>query len=168
MPIKTVELEEFELKRHDLSGFLSLDTKKTPVDRRAEALKRTMDFSNVDMSVSRNDDYIDTRVRPPIAETDPTKKFKGISFGIPFLTGKKKKFRPVEKSKPSTFTYKKVYELCGKRFFQNLKIPDDKVLNFIDYCIQFDLKKLYDEGLVLELAVLLEREAPNFLKGLKP
>lgn len=168
MPIKTVALEEFELKRNDLAGFLTLDVKKTPIDRRAEALKRTMDFSNVDMTIKQNDDYIDRRVRPTVVITDPTQKYKGIGLGIPFLRKKKKKkIRQIERFKPSTFTHQKVYELCGKSFFENLKIPKNEVLNFIDYCNQFNIKKLYDEDQVLELAVLLEREAPNFLKRLK-
>ena len=41
----TYELDEVVLKRNDLDGFLSLDLKKTPEDRKAEALKRTMDLS---------------------------------------------------------------------------------------------------------------------------
>ena len=167
MPIETVELEEFDLKRHDLSGFLSVDVQKTPIDRRAEALKRTMDFSNVDMRVRRDDDYIDTRVKPPVAVVDPTKKFKGVggAFG---LGGKDRKKQKLKKITSNKFTSQKIYEVCGKNFFIKLKIPEKEIFNFIDYCKQFNMKELYEKGLTLDLAVLLEREAPNFLKQLKP
>ena len=60
------------LKTNDLDGFLSLDLKKTPEDKRAEALKKTMNFSNVNMKAIYNGDFIDQRVRPPMNNVDPT------------------------------------------------------------------------------------------------
>ena len=73
----TYELDEVVLKTNDLDGFLSLDLKKTPEDKRAEALKNTMDFSNVNMKAIYNGDYIDQRVRPPMNNVDPTAMFAG-------------------------------------------------------------------------------------------
>jgi hypothetical protein len=167
LPVKTVELEEFDLKTHDLSGFLSADVKKTPIDRRAEALKRTMDFSNVDMSVRRDDDYIDTRVKPPVVVVDPTKKFKGIG-GFLGIGHKNKKEKRLRKFVSNRFTSKSIYDLYGEDFFKTLKIPKGEVFNFIDYCKQFNIQELYKKNLTLDLVAVLKREAPNFLEQLKP
>lgn len=166
MPVKTVELDEFELKRNDLSGFISLDVKKTPIDRRAEALKRNMDFSKIDIYAGSNNDHINARVRPPIATVDPTKTFRGI--GTSFGGGTTSKRREeIKKLTSSKFSRNKIYDICGKEFFEKLKIPKKEVLNFIDYCVQFDIIELYDKHLILELAVVLEDKAPDFLKTLK-
>ena len=81
----TYELDEVVLKTNDLDGFLSLDLKKTPEDKRAEALKKTMDFSNVNMKAIYNGDYIDQRVRPPMNNVDPTAMFAGAGGGVVFL-----------------------------------------------------------------------------------
>ena len=168
MPIETIELEEFELKRHNLSGFLSLDTKKTPIDRRAEALKNTMDFSKVDMSVRMDDDFIDSRVRPPVAVVDPTKKFVGIGTSAGGGGGSlSKKELKIKELVGNPFNSRKVFDLCGEEFFEKLKIPKEKVFDFIDYCKQFDISELYNKDLILELAIVLEQKAPQYLKTLK-
>ena len=78
----TYELDEVVLKTNDLDGFLSLDLKKTPEDKRAEALKKTMNFSNVNMKAIYNGDYIDQRVRPPMNNVDPTAMFAGAGGGV--------------------------------------------------------------------------------------
>ena len=82
----TYELDEVILKRNDLDGFLSLDLKKTPEDRKGEALKRTLDFSKVNMRVIYDGDYIDQNVKPPINNVDPTTYFAGAGATavIPF------------------------------------------------------------------------------------
>lgn len=167
LPIKTVELDEIELKRNDLSGFISLDIKRTPIDRRAEALKRNMDFSKIDIYGGWNNDYINTRVKPPIASVDPTRRFAGIggSFGGGKSDRKRERIKRLTSSK---FSRDKIYDICGKEFFEKLKIPKKEVLNFIDYCVQVDIVELYDKDLVLELAIVLEEKAPDFLKTLKP
>ncbi len=168
LPIKTVELDEFELKRNDLSGFVSLDVKRTPVDWRAEALKRNMDLSKIDVYGGWNDDHINSRVRPPAALVDPTRRFVGAggSFGGGGKIDRRK--ARIKKITSSKFSRDKIYDICGAEFFQKLKIPEKEVLNFIDYCVQFDLIELYDKDLVLELAILLEKKAPDFLETLKP
>ena len=76
------ELDEVVLKRNDLDGFLSLDLKKTPEDRRAEALKNTMDLSGVNMNIIYDGDYIDQRVRPPMNNVDPIAMFVGAGGGV--------------------------------------------------------------------------------------
>ena len=79
--------------------------------------------------------------------------------------------RKAEKLKQITsdkFTSKVIYETYGKEFFvDDLKIPEKEVYNFIDYCKQFNIKDLHNKGLGLQVAVLLEREAPNYLRKLK-
>ena len=37
-----------------------------------------MDFSKVNMKIVEGDDYIDSRVRPHIVNTDPTARFAGV------------------------------------------------------------------------------------------
>ena len=78
----TYVLDEFDLKRHYLTGRLGIDIKDVPRNRKDSMLRNVMDFSKVNMKIVESDDYIDQRVRPQIVKTDPTLFYQGAGATV--------------------------------------------------------------------------------------
>ena len=171
MPVKTVELDEFDLKRHDLNGFLSLDRKKTPEDRKNEALKRVMDFSNEDMRVIYDGDFIDSKVRPPEVVVDPTRRFVGVGAGgmASFYFKYSERLWKLRKEVnfKTSFPGMLISEFGEKFFIDDLKIPQDKYFHFLEYCNPLGIEKLYENNRKIELINILRKESKKYLKLLK-
>lgn len=161
----TYELDEVVLKRNDLDGFLSLDLKKTPEDRKAEALKRTMDFSNANMKAIYNGDYIDQRVRPPTNNVDPTAMFAGAGGGvsIPFKYSERLWALRKDIEFRTNFPAMLLSEF-GEPFFENdLKIPTDNYYNFLEYCNPLGIEDLFKQNRKIELINVLKKESISYL-----
>ncbi|MGG8494938.1 carboxypeptidase-like regulatory domain-containing protein [Tenacibaculum sp. TC6] len=165
----TYTLDEVQLKKHNLSGSLSSDLRQTPKDRKEEALKQTMDFSNVDMTVVEDDDYIDEKVRPHVVNTDPTRLFvgAGTAKNIPFGYSKRlwalRKELAFKKGMPT----KLMAELGEKFFFEDLKIPPERYYHFLEYCNPLGIENLYKKGKKLEIIKILQQESKSYLKIIK-
>ncbi len=165
----TYELDEVVLKRNDLDGFLTIDLKKTPEDRKGEALKRTMDLSGVNMKVIYDGDYIDQKVKPPINNVDPTAIFAGAGsvVSIPFKYSQKlwalRKDIEFKKKFP-----KMLLSEFGEPFFENdLKIPTIDYYNFLEYCNPLGIENLFKQNRKIELIDLLKRESARYLELIK-
>ncbi|MBL4605817.1 MAG: hypothetical protein JKY02_09225, partial [Flavobacteriaceae bacterium] len=166
MVSNTQVLDEIVVKNHDLVGYLLLDRKKTPKDRKAEALKNTLDFSNVDMRIRLDDDHIDLKVRPPIVRVDPTAAFVGAGAAIvmPFkyserLWALRRKIE-FQRSFPNMLISE-----FGEPFFEkDLKIPRNRFHHFLEYCNPLGIENLYQKGKKLELLNILRRESKSYLK----
>ena len=161
----TYELDEVVLKRNDLDGFLSLDLKKTPEDRKAEALKRTMDFSNVNMKIIYNGDYIDQNVKPPLNNVDPTAMFAGAGGGvsIPFKYSERLWALRKDIEFRTNFPAMLLSEF-GEPFFENdLKIPTDNYYNFLEYCNPMGIEDLFKQNRKIELINVLKKESISYL-----
>lgn len=166
---KVVELDEVSVKLNDLNGTLSSDIKKTPKDRRAEALAKTMDFSNIDMDAEVPDDHIDKNVRPHLVNTDPTMNFAGAGTKIymPFKYSEKLWALRKELAFKKSFPTKIFNELGEKFFFEQLKIPVERYYHFLEYCNPLGIEKLYQENKILEVIKILEEEHVEYLKIIK-
>lgn len=167
MPVSTVELDEFDLKRHDLNGYLALDRKKTPVDKKAEALKRVMDFSDVDLTAQYDSDFIDQNVRPPIARVDPTANFVGIGAGgmayFAFKNSEKLWALRRDVAFKDAFPQMLLSEF-GEPFFENeLGISKEKYYHFLEYCNPLGIEKLYKNNRKIELINILRKESKTYL-----
>ena len=161
----TYELDEVVLRRNDLDGFLSLDLKKTPEDRRAEALKKTMNFSGVNMNIIYNGDYIDQRVRPPMNNVDPIAMFAGAGGGvsIPFKYSEKLWALRRDINFRQKFP-KMLLSEFGETFFENdLKIPTEKYYSFLEYCNPLGIENLFKENRKIELIKVLKKESITYL-----
>lgn len=160
---KVYVLDEITLKKHNLIGVLEIDKNKVPINKRDSLLRKTMDFSNVDMNVIEADDYIDKRVRPPIVETLPN-QFVGVggSVIIPFKNSDallRKKL-----AKKTSFPNKILHELGENFFFKNLKIPKEKYAHFITFCMYKNVRELYEKQKILEVIALFTKESKAYLK----
>lgn len=161
----TYELDEVVLRRNDLDGFLSLDLKKTPEDRRAEALKNTMNFSRVNMNIIYNGDYIDQRVKPPMNNVDPIAMFAGAGGGvsIPFKYSEKLWALRRDFDFREKFPEMLISEF-GETFFENdLKIPTEKYYSFLEYCNPLGIENLFKENRKIELINVLKKESITYL-----
>jgi len=163
------ELDEVEVKNHNLTGSLTLDLKQTPKDRKAEALANTMDFSKINMKTQVKDDYIDRHVRPHKVETDPIAMNAGAGSKMTIPSGYLKRLRALRKDLAfkTNMPTKLLSELGEDFFFKNLKIPVDKYYHFLEYCNPLGIEKLYQEGKVLEVIKILRNEHTEYLKIIK-
>ena len=163
----TYELDEFELKRHNLSGRLGIDIKSVSTNRKDSLLGDVLNFSNIDMKIIEGDDYIDKRVRPPTNNVDPTAKFAGVGAGakIPFKDHESilRKKLAIKKAFPA----KLLSELGAQFFFEELQIPKDNYFHFLEYCNPLGIEKLHKEGETLELISILQEQSILYLKIIK-
>ncbi|PQJ74200.1 hypothetical protein BTO13_02425 [Polaribacter gangjinensis] len=165
----TYILDEFELRKHNLTGRLGIDTKNVPLDKRDSILKIVMDFSKVNMKIVEGDDHIDAKVRPPIANTDPTARFAGAgaTANIAFKYSEKMWALRKELERKKAFPFKLLSELGDKFFFDDLKIPLDNYFHFLEYCNPLGIEKLHKEGKLLEVIKILKTESVTYLKIIK-
>ena len=167
IPVKTVELEEFDLKTHDLDGFISLDRKKTPVDRKGAALKRVMDFSGEDMDVIYDGDFIDSKVRPPEVIVDPTAFFAGVGAGgMAYITFKNsEKLWALRKKVDFQLAFPKllISEFGEKFFEEDLLIPPEKYYHFLEDCNPLGIEDLYQQNRKIELINILRVESKKYV-----
>ncbi len=162
-------LDEIELKRHNLSGSLGIDTKTVPTNKKDSLLRDVMDFSKINMKIVEADDYIDKRVRPQINETDPTAKFAGVGGKaiIPFKHSERLWALRRKLAQKKAFPYKILSELGDNFFFESLKIPIDKYFHFLEYCNPLGIEKLHEEGKLLEVIKILRTESIPYHKIIK-
>ncbi|WP_299670102.1 carboxypeptidase-like regulatory domain-containing protein [uncultured Polaribacter sp.] len=162
-------LDEIVLKKHDLSGFLSLDIKKTPKDYKAEQVQKLLtDIKEMDlyaiskMPIGTNEAHLikATVIRLP-------NYFEG--FGIRTSSGAniaaKKTKLLIKKLQAQQEISNKLLILLGDDFFFNeLKIPKEKYNHFITFCSHKGIYELYQKNEILKLIKILKDESIRYLK----
>ncbi len=162
-------LDEVIIKKHDLTGRLDLDIKKTPIDTIGQIVsKLNNDIKNMPkdaiMNMPYGKDEIHLKKTPSV--TDPNSAFKGVGGGFGFGSGKRKK-QKIKKITSDSFTSQKVVDAVGKDFFIQLKIPEVYIYSFIDFCKKFNIKELYEQKKILELLKLFEQKSIVYLSQIK-
>lgn len=163
------QLDEFELKRHNLMGRLGIDSKSVPIDKKEKTLRGVLDFSNIDFS--KKDLTIDENIKakPPINNVDPSSRFAGVgsSAVIPFKDSERLWALRRDLAQKKAFPYKILSELGEKFFFDTLKIPVDKYFHFLEYCNPLGIEDLHKNGNLLEVIKILRRESISYQKIIK-
>lgn len=164
------ELDEVEVKKHNLIGSIAIDAKQTPKDIGMEKAKRALDFSMIDFSekVILDIDEVD-RSKPPsmIKTTDPTANFAGAGTG--FSSGLDKYSQQLKRTR-KTIQFKESFpkmllsEFGEHFFYKELNIPKDKYLHFLEYCNPLGIEKLYKEQQLLKVIAILQQESKSYLK----
>lgn len=164
----TVVLDTFELKRHNLSGRLGVDSKSVPTNRKDSLLRNLMDFSKIDMKVVAPDDHID-KMKPPINNTDPTAAFAGAggTAVIPFKDSERLWALRKALARKKAFPYKILSELGEKFFFEELKIPVQNYFHFLEYCNPLGIEELHKDRKVLDVIKIFQTESKSYLKIIK-
>ena len=173
---KNYVLEEINVKKHDLIGDLRTDRKKVPKDTIAikgrklsnilENISKESQKGILKKPIKKNSKLAETSMR----NTDPSRAFNGANLmgivnGIISLIPKKKK--KLSKKEISELLKNKILTDFGSDFFKELKIPNDQIKPFLDYCLQFNIEDLYTDNKRLDIIKLLEDESINFLVQLK-
>ena len=165
---KVYELDEFELKKHNLTGRLGIDTKNVPIDRRDSLLNKLMDFSKIDMKVVEGDDYIDKRVRPQIVNTVANSfTGAGAKMNTPFKHSERLWALRKKLARQKEFPSKILSQLGEDFFFEKLKIPVENYFHFLEYCNPLGIENMHKEGKILELIKILQVEGVSYLKMIK-
>jgi len=171
---KNYVLKEIVVKKHDLTGNLSIDRKKVPEDTIATMGKNLSNLID-DISKKSQKGILNkpSKKDSKLAEeskrnTDPTKSFNGLDLGtivgglislIPKNKSKKK-----SKKKSIQLLKNSILSDFGYDFFDQLKIPNDKIYAFLNYCSKFNIEELYEQGSKLNLIKFLEDKSNIFLE----
>ena len=75
--------------------------------------------------------------------------------------------RIIELSEGSKNLMKDILTDFGNNFFEELKIPRDQIIPFLEYCKQFNIEDLYKENKRLDIIKLLEDKSHIYLVQLK-
>lgn len=165
-------LDEFDLKRHNLTGQLVSDLKKIPKNRKDSLLKITMDFSNIDFSLKDNRIDENIRAMPKVANT-VANTYSGLNAMTilkkinPFKKQKKRSNKEGEFNTKTEFSNKILTELGEDFFYKNLKIPKEKHSDFLEYCNHSTIEKLYSKNKISEIIEVLQKESITYLKIIK-
>ena len=105
-----------------------------------------------------------------LRNTDPSRAFNGANLmgivnGIINLIPKKKK--KLSKKEINELLKNKILTDFGNDFFEELKITNDLIKPFLEYCMQFNIEDLYANNKRLDIIKLLEEKSTSFLVQLK-
>lgn len=163
-------LDEFDLKRHNLTGRLGIDSKSVPIDKKEEKLRKVLDFSMIDFTKKNPTIDDNIRAKAPIINT-VANSFEGISAGasatIPFKHSERLWALRKKLAQKKAFPYKILSELGEKFFFDKLKIPTENYFHFLEYCNPLGIEDLHNNGKLLEIIKILQAESISYLKIIK-
>ena len=174
---KNYVLNEVNVKKHDLIGDLSIDRKRVPKDTIAlkgrklsniiENISKESQKGMLNKPIKKHSKLAETSMR----NTDPSRAFNGANLmgivnGLFSLIPKKKK-KKLSKKELNEFLKNKILIDFGNSFFEELNIKNNQITSFLDYCMQFNVEKLYEENKKLDLIKLLEDKSIIFLIELK-
>lgn len=159
-------LDEIELRQNNLIGILDLDSKKVPLKKRDSILNTNIDYINKAKKGKLEPDFIDTNVKPPENNVDPTSKFVGagatINMSNPLL--KKERAKKAYLAYRTAFPKILINDLGEDFFFVKLKIPKDRYYHFLEYCNPLGIEDLYRKNKKLEVIKILKKEHIPYLK----
>lgn len=163
-----IELDEIEIKKHNLIGSIESDIKQTPKNRIEEMVnKLNFNIQNMDYKAIKEMGYGKDELhlrKAPIQMLPNT--FQGISLTAEspnFIGIRKKKLRKKIKFKEE-FPKKLLSEFGEKFFFETLKIPKEKYYHFLEYCNPLGIEDLYKNRQILKMISIIEQESKSYLK----
>jgi hypothetical protein len=167
---ETYTLNEIVLKRHELSGFLSLDLKKTPVDRREEIVKELVSdikkmsvYEISNMGISANEAYL---IKASIIRLP--NHFEGAGISATSAPSNQAEKNIIKKLEEENKIIESIFKEFGENFFfVELKIPKSNYHHFVSYCSLERVVKLYKENTILKIIQLFKNESPGYLKSIK-
>ncbi len=165
----TIELDEVQIKKHYLTGFISIDIKQTPKDSIGDLVGKLVSnikglkfYDIVNMPIGEDEMHL-VKVKAPGVPNS----FSGVALASIDIGGKKhqeeKKLLEILKEKEK-FPKKLLSEFGSVFFFKKLKIPKENYLHFLEYCDSLGIEKLYKQGNILKVIDILQQESVGYLK----
>lgn len=163
-----IELDEVEIKKHNLIGSIESDIKQTPIDKIAEMSEKivndikSMDYNAImRMPIGKDELHLQKVAAPSIPNSF---QGAGTSASLPNYDGiKKRANRRLIKFKEE-LPSKLLSEFGQHFFFTELKIPKEKYHHFLEYCNPVGLEELYRNNKIIDVIKLLQRESKSYLK----
>ncbi|CAM1345409.1 hypothetical protein [Tenacibaculum amylolyticum] len=166
-------LEEIEVKKTQLQQVLTTDIKKTPVNQGVEKSKKAANFTMVDADKrvilqQEGGEDIATIVE---RNTDPILAFEGVSllrFSIFTSNEEKRLGQRLKKEVFRDHLPERIIAIVGKHnLIHELKIPEDQLFKFLDYCIDEEIVRDVQREENLKVIQKIKRKGPLFLKEFK-
>lgn len=165
-----VTLDEIVLKKHNLSGFLSVDitnVKQTYKEKATATLEKqlkSMDpYLISKMGIGSDEIHLAKANKVRL----PNNKFEGAGFKR--RLGKKSAINKKEQAKKlaekENFPDVLLSEFGAHFFFKELKIPKEKYNHFIYYCEVKNIFKLYKQHKKFKLIQILIKESKSYIKA---
>lgn len=137
-------LDEVTIKKTALTGNLISDIKKTPKNYGEE----------LSLNIFLNYKELAKQIKIPT---------KGLIISLGANAGKKRKAKRKRLKEKIQFP-NKIIKYYGSYFFtEELKIPEEKIHNFIDYCMSKNIFNLYKNNQLFELTQVLFDESKTYL-----
>jgi len=162
---KINELDEVELKAHNLTGSLSTDANniKSPVSK---VDKGALDFSMIDFkkTVIQDIDEIDRRKPPDITHlVSPMGPGVKVGIGLKKLLTKEDKKLNLLKNESRIIGEIRIF-ISAKYFIDSLKIPLEEIDYFLEYCKSKGIVELYRQNRKIEVINLLINQSSEYKK----
>ena len=152
---KINELQEVEVKAHDLTGSLLFDATAIK-DTISKVAPATLDFSMIDFSkpVVNDLDVMDRRKPPDISHLTNPHFQPGFGASISIGSIKKKSYLTIPD---------KIRNKLGNEFFtETLELPIEQIEPFINYCLEDGIADLYLQNRKLEMIDVLFKARKNY------
>lgn len=153
-------LETVTVKNHSLTGNLTLDSKNSPRGRNLDSISFV--YNKLAKMRSTKNYGIDFE-KPPINNVDPTAMGGvggGAGIGFRFKDLEERKALKNKRDFP-----KKIISDFGVDYFTNtLKIPKEKINNFLTYCDSKNIMSLYNQNEIMAVITILHTESIEYLK----
>ncbi|CAL2086988.1 conserved exported hypothetical protein [Tenacibaculum sp. 190524A05c] len=162
-------LEEIEVKKTQLIQSLSADSKKTPENKGKSKSEKARNFEN---SKATDNVIMASASEKSAAErkTDPVLAFEGLTLLKFSLFTSKEEKRLEQRIKKQVFRDhlpERIITIVGKENFTNkLNIPEEQVLNFINYSIDEEIENNVQREEHLKVIENLKIKSVNYLKEL--
>ena len=167
-----IVLDEVMLKKHNLTGNLSIDIKKTPKDSIGNLVKSMVEsIHNLDYSaIASMDIGLDEMHLRKMSTNVIPNSFKGGTLFRSSIGGKsglREKTLNRKLEEKSKLPGKILNEFGAYFFFEELKIPKENYHHFISYCSNKNILKLYNDKELLKLIRIFQDESIKYLKSIK-
>ncbi len=163
-------LEEIEVKKTQLIQSLSADVKKTPENKGKRKTKQARNFEN---TKATDNIIMASTTEKSLSErkTDPVLAFEGLTLLKFSLFTSKEEKRLEQRIKKQIFRDhlpERIMNIVGKDNFTNkLNIPEEQVLNFINYSIDQEIENNIQSEEHLKVIENLKEKSVNYLKELR-
>ena len=162
LEVMTNYLETVVLKNHNLSGLLLTDAKNISTDSILKASHFIEEMMRVAKLPSKNTELFN-REASYVNDVDPiSMNGAGTSIGIPMRDKANELRRELRRKKN---TPERIIADFGKNYFtKKLKIPEDKIFNFLTYCDYRNIFNLYNNNEIIKVLNILTIESASFNK----
>lgn len=148
------ELDEVELKQHDLSGYLKSDIENASLKNHVDEF--TLDLPNAGKAPITEVDFINRNINFYSKGGTITKLYGWIS-------GEKKKLKNLRTLETEKMALNNIRKLITDAYFiETLSIKKEDISMFVEYCKPKGILKLYKENKKMEVIDILIEESKNF------